>query len=159
MASRTYNHVVLVGRLGADPQLRSITSGKSVCSFNLATNRVGKDKTEITDWHRIEMWDNLADIASKFLKKGSSILVEGRVQNENYEKNGVKQYSYKIVASNFMMLDAKKSDETRSFQVNESKQYEQTPNEDFDSYDQPEDKGSYDTHDIDKEEKGDDVPF
>lgn len=159
MANRTYNHVVLVGRLGADPQLRSLTSGKSVCTFNLATNRIGKDKAELTDWHRIEMWDNLADIASKFLKKGSSILVEGRVQNDNYEKNGVKQYSYKIVASNFMMLDSRKSDETRSFQVNESKQYEQTPNEDFDSYDQPKDKGSYDNHDIDEEEKGDDLPF
>lgn len=159
MASRTYNHVVLVGRLGADPDLRSTTSGKKVCSFNLATNRVVKDKNEVTDWHRIEMWENLADTAGKFLKKGSQILIEGRLQNENYEKNGVKQYSYKIVASNFMMLDSKRNDENRSFQENESKYYEQTAKDDFDISDSASESGSYESDYNDSKEDGDDLPF
>ncbi len=157
MASRTYNHVVLVGRLGGDPQHRSTTSGKSVCNFNLATNR--RDKEETTDWHKIELWENLADTASKYLKKGSMVLVEGRIANENYEKNGVKQYSYKIVASNFMMLEPKRSDENRSYQDTEHKSYNQSPSEGFEDYQQAEDKGSYDMSSDYPDDKGDDLPF
>lgn len=156
MAGRTYNHVVLVGRLGADPQFRSTPSGKSVCNFNLATNR--RDKDETTDWHRIELWDSLADTASKFLKKGSQVLIEGRIANENYEKNGVKHYSYKIVASNMMFMDSKRSDDNASFQSNETKQYSQTQQDDFDADDKQNSQSSNNS-DVYSDNDKDDVPF
>ena len=158
MAGKSYNHVVLVGRLGADPQFRSTPSGKSVCNFNLATNR--RDKDETTDWHRIELWDSLADTANKFLKKGSQVLIEGRIANENYEKNGVKHYSYKIVASNMMFMDSKRSDDNTSYQSNETKQYSKTQQEDFDGDDKHNDQGSYDSNDdLADDEKDDNLPF
>lgn len=158
MAGKSYNHVVLVGRLGADPQLRSTPSGKSVCNFNLATNR--RDKDETTDWHRIELWDSLADTASKYLKKGSQVLIEGRIANENYEKNGVKHYSYKIVASNMMFMDSKKSEENTSFQSNETKKYSQTQQDDFDGDEKQNDQGSYYIDDdFGNDKKNDDLPF
>lgn len=156
MPGKTYNRVVLVGRLGADPQYRSTTTGKSVCNFNLATNR--RDKDETTDWHRIELWDNLAEIANRFLKKGSQVLIEGRIANDNYEKNGVKHYSYKIVASNLMLLDPKKTEETNSIQANEEKYFTQTQNEEFE--DMEEDNESEASYDLDEDEVDDkEIPF
>ena len=156
MPGKTYNRVVLVGRLGADPQYRSTTTGKSVCNFNLATNR--RDKDETTDWHRIELWDNLAEIANRFLKKGSQVLIEGRIANDNYEKNGVKHYSYKIVASNLMLLDPKKTEETNSIQANEEKYFTQTQNEEFE--DMEEDNESEASYDLDEDVEDDnEMPF
>lgn len=144
MAGRSYNHVVLVGRLGADPQYRSTSSGKSVCNFNLATNR--RDKEETTDWHKIELWENLADVANKFLRKGSQVLIEGRIANENYEKNGVKHYSYKIVATNLLMLESRKGDDNFS----DSPAVSGNPKAHADNFDNAENsynQGSYDPED------------
>jgi single-strand DNA-binding protein len=111
MASKGYNHVVLVGNLGRDPELRTTPKGSSVCNFTLATAEKYKNKAgelvETTDWHKIELWDALADIASKWLKKGNLILIEGKIKNDNYEKDGVKHYGYKILASNLTMLGSK----------------------------------------------------
>lgn len=161
MAGRTYNHVVLVGRLGADPQFRSTTSGKSVCNFNLATNR--RDKDETTDWHRIELWDNLADIANRFLKKGSQVLIEGRIANDNYEKNGVKYYTYKIVASNMMLLDPRRTPEDNTIQTKEEKYYAQTQENNNNEIleeetDDNESEGAYDLEDEELDEEKD-FPF
>lgn len=124
MAGRTYNHVVLVGRIGADPNVKSTANGKKVCTFNLATNRPATSgKDEITDWHRIELWDKLANIAEKYLRKGSQVLIEGRIAYEQWEKNGVKQYLTKIVASNMMMLDSRKSSDSEVPAVTETTSY------------------------------------
>lgn len=111
--ARSYNHVVLVGNLGRDPELRSLPSGKSVCSFTMATTRRYKDQSgqyvENTDWHKVELWGALAETASKYLLKGKSVLIDGEIRNDNYEKDGIKHYGYKIQCNNFTMLDNKQS--------------------------------------------------
>lgn len=111
--ARSYNHVVLVGNLGRDPELRSIPSGKSVCSFTLATSRRYKDQSgqyqDYTDWHKIEAWGTLAESVSKFLTKGRTVLIEGEIRNNDYEKEGIKHYGYKIYCTNFIMMDNKPS--------------------------------------------------
>jgi len=161
MAGKTYNHVVLVGRLGADPQFRSTTTGKSVCNFNLATNRREKDET--TDWHRIELWDNLADIANRYLKKGSQVLIEGRIANDNYEKNGVKHYSYKIVATNMMMLDSRKIEENNNIQDKEENYNYQNQSDTQDEYfeDEIEENKSQSAYELQDENDDDEkeIPF
>ncbi len=108
MANRGYNKVVLVGNLGKDPEMRVTPAGHRVCSFSLATGDNYKDQTgkliERTDWHTITIWGNLAETASKYLKKGDKVLIEGSLRPRDYEKDGVKHYTYDIVAFNMLML-------------------------------------------------------
>jgi len=108
MANRGYNKVVLVGNLGKDPEMRVTPAGHRVCSFSLATGDSYKDQTgkliERTDWHTITFWGNLAETASKYLKKGDKVLIEGSLRPRDYEKDGVKHYTYDIVAFNMVML-------------------------------------------------------
>ena len=107
----TVNKVILIGRLGADPQLRFTPSGRPNASFNLATNAVWKDQEgnqqERTDWHRIVAWGKLAEIIGEYLKKGSSIFLEGRLQTRSYEDNGQKKYITEVVADSIEMLGKK----------------------------------------------------
>lgn len=97
------NKVLLIGRLTADPQLRSTKSGQQVAVFSLATNRVWNDKNnqkqEEVEYHNVVVWGRQAEIASKFLIKGQIAFVEGRLQTRSYEdKQGVKKYATEIVA-------------------------------------------------------------
>jgi len=92
------NKVFLVGRLTQDPQLRTIPSGQPVCSFGLATNRIGKDpKTgetkKSTEYHNIVLWRRLAEIASQYLTKGSLVLIEGRLQTRSWQDQAGNQRS------------------------------------------------------------------
>ena len=108
----TVNKVILVGRLGADPQLRYTPSGRANASFNLATNAVWKDQEgnqqERTDWHRITAWGKLAEIMGEYLKKGSSVYIEGSLRTRSYEDaNGVKKYITEVNASEMVMLGKK----------------------------------------------------
>ena len=108
----TVNKVILVGRLGGDPELRYTPSGKAVANYSLATNRVWKDQDgnpkENTDWHRIVVWGKLAEITGEWLKKGSYVYLEGRLQTRSYEdSNGVKKYVTEVVASDMEMLGRK----------------------------------------------------
>ena len=102
------NKVILIGNLGSDPEMRYTASGTAVCKFSLATSRkfTGKDgqKQEKTEWHRIVAWTKLAEICGQYLAKGKQVYIEGRIRNESWEKDGVKQYSYKIEAYNMQML-------------------------------------------------------
>jgi len=105
----TVNKVILLGRLGADPQLKYTASGKATVSFNLATNAVWKDQEgkqqEKTDWHRVTAWGKLAEIMGEWLKKGSLVFLEGRLQTRSYEDtNGVKKYITEVVAQEMEML-------------------------------------------------------
>ncbi len=137
MASRGYNHVVLVGNLGKDPELRTTPKGTNVCNFNLATAEKYKNNAgelvETTDWHRIELWGALADISSKWLKKGSLVLIEGKVKNDNYEKDGVKHYGYKILASNLTMLGSKSEGSFDSKNDIDNSNFDGTSSDDDDS--------------------------
>jgi single-strand DNA-binding protein len=103
------NKVILVGRLGRDPETRYTGGGQAVANFSLATDETYKDKSgerqKRTEWHKIVVWGKQAEIAQQYLKKGSLIYVEGRIQSREWQdKEGQKRTSFEIVASNFRML-------------------------------------------------------
>ena len=102
------NKVVLVGHVGADPELRKLAGDVSVTRFALATSETIKKngvKVEQTDWHQIIMWRSLADIAVKLLKKGKLIFVEGKLKTRSYEdKDGIQRYTTEVVAETFTVL-------------------------------------------------------
>ncbi len=106
------NKVILIGNLGADPELRYTPSGRAVVNFNLATSRTWNnrdgEKQEETEWHRIVAWDKLAEICGEYLKKGAQTYVEGRLQTRSWEdKNGVKRYTTEAVVSEMRMLGSR----------------------------------------------------
>lgn len=103
------NKVIIVGRLGADPELRFTSEGKPVCSFSIATSEKwqGEDgqKNEKTQWHRIVCWGNLAENCDKYLSKGREAYIEGKLQSRSYEdKDGITRYVTEIIALNVMFL-------------------------------------------------------
>jgi len=103
------NKVILVGRLGRDPETRYTGSGQAVANFSLATDESYKDKNgerqKRTEWHKIVVWGKQAEIAQQYLKKGSLIFIEGRIQSREWQdKEGQKRTSFEIVANNFRML-------------------------------------------------------
>ncbi len=103
------NKVMLVGRLGKDPELRYTTDGTPVATFTMATSETYKDKSgtkqERTEWHNIVTWRKLAEIAGEYLKKGRLVYIEGRIQSREYEgKDGIKRRVYEIVASDMKMF-------------------------------------------------------
>lgn len=114
------NRVTLIGNLGQDPEVRSLPSGDKVANVSLATTEKYKTKDgqvkEETEWHRIEFWGGLAEIVEKYLKKGDSVYVEGKIKTEEYEKDGVKRYTTKIRATSMQMLGKKSSAATPEIQ-------------------------------------------
>jgi single-strand DNA-binding protein len=117
--SRGFNRVVLIGNVGKDPEIRYTTSGVPVVTFSLATSEMWKDKDGIqqerTDWHNVIAWRKLAEIIQEIVKKGSRLLVEGKIQTRSFEKNGEKRYVTEIVADNVLLLDGRKSLEELSY--------------------------------------------
>jgi single-strand DNA-binding protein len=110
------NKVILVGHLGKDPEVRTIDSGVKVARFSLATTETYKDKSgerkDVTEWHNIVVWRNLADIAEKYLTKGKLIYVEGKLRTRSWEDNGAKRYTTEVVADGFTMLGTKNDGNT-----------------------------------------------
>lgn len=105
------NRALLIGNLGRDPETRYLTNGDMVCSLSIATTETWKDKSgakqEKTEWHRVSAFRRLAEIAHEYLKKGSQVYIEGRIETRTYEKDGEKRYSTEIVASELKMLGGK----------------------------------------------------
>jgi single-strand DNA-binding protein len=106
------NKVILVGRLGKDPEVRNLENGATVANFTMATSETYKDKTtgdrkEITEWHNIVLWRGLADVAARYLHKGDMIYVEGKLRTRSWEKEGVTRYTTEIVGDNMTMLSTK----------------------------------------------------
>jgi len=106
------NKVILIGRLGKDPELKYLDSGKAVTSFSMATSEKYKDKDgerqEKTEWHNIVLWQRLAEIANEYLNKGDLIYIEGKIQTRSYDdKNGGKRYFTEIVGQRMQMLGNK----------------------------------------------------
>jgi len=107
------NKVLLIGNLTRDPELRSTPSGQSVANFAIATNRVWKDpqsgeRKEAAEFHNIVMWRRLAEIAGQYLRKGSKVFLEGRLQTRSWQdQSGTKKYMTEVVAENMQMLDRK----------------------------------------------------
>lgn len=119
------NKVIIIGRLGADPELKTMPSGQNMCRISLATseNWTDKDgnKQERTEWHRIIIWGRQADSCSKYLSKGSQAYVEGRIQTRSWEdQDGQKKYTTEIIANNVTFLDSRSSQGSQ-----------QNPTEDF----------------------------
>lgn len=110
------NKVILIGRLGQDPEVKATKNGTSVCNFSLATSETWtKDgqKTEKTEWHRIVMFNRLADICGQYLVKGSQVYIEGKLQSRNWEdKDGNKRYVTEIVGLNMQMLSSKQQNQS-----------------------------------------------
>jgi single-strand DNA-binding protein len=103
------NKVILVGRLGRDPETRYTGGGQAVANFSVATDESYKDKNgerqKRTEWHKIVVWGKQAEIAQQYLKKGSLVFIEGRIQSREWQdKEGQKRTSFEIVANNFRML-------------------------------------------------------
>ncbi len=103
------NKVLLIGRLGADPELRYTADGVPVATFNVATSETFKDrsgtKQERTEWHRVVAWRKLGEISGEYLKKGKLVYIEGKIQSREYEaKDGTKRKTFEIIASEMKML-------------------------------------------------------
>lgn len=106
------NKVILIGNLGADPELRYTPSGAAVTSLSIATTEKWKNKDgqpqEQTEWHRIVLWSRLAEIAKEYLRKGSPVYIEGRIQYRSYDdKDGIKRYTTEIVGQRMQLLGSR----------------------------------------------------
>ena len=134
------NKVILIGNLGKDPEVRYLDSGVAVANFSLATTESYKNKegerVSQTEWHNIVLWRGLAEVAEKWLKKGSSVYIEGKIRSRKWEdKEGNTRYTTEILADNMTML-GKKEDSS-------AEKTETTPEQES----------------IPQEETGDDLPF
>jgi single-strand DNA-binding protein len=113
------NKVILVGRLGKDPEVRNLENGAAVANFTMATSESYKDKTtgekkEVTEWHNIVLWRGLAEIAQKYLHKGDLVYIEGKLRTRSWEKEGVTRYTTEVVGDNMTMLGTRGGGNTSS---------------------------------------------
>ncbi|MCI0506053.1 MAG: single-stranded DNA-binding protein [Gammaproteobacteria bacterium] len=113
MMARGINKVILIGNLGADPEVKYMPSGDPVTTVRLATSESWKDKTtgenvEKTEWHRVVFFKRLAEIAGEYLKKGSKVYIEGRLQTRKWQgQDGQDRYTTEIIANEMQMLDSR----------------------------------------------------
>lgn len=112
------NKVQLIGRLGAEPELKETTNGSKMVRLSLATNEsylnAKKEKTEETNWHNLLLWGNLAASTEKYLHKGDTIAIEGRLKNNSFtDKSGEKRYSNDIIVHEYQILNKKQLEEAK----------------------------------------------
>ena len=110
--SRSVNKIILVGNVGRDPDLQQTKNGTKVAHFSLATNRrPDADGNERTDWHRITVWNKLAQFVEDFLRAGDRVYVEGRVEYDAYERDGVSSPTAEVVANELVLLSARRAED------------------------------------------------
>ena len=145
------NKVIILGRLGADPELRSSPSGVTTCNLSIATSinwtdKNSGDKKEKTEWHRVVFFGRPAEVIDQYMKKGQQLYVEGRLETSKYEKDGIERFSTNIIGESFNFISGS------STQIDDSAQNEfnQTPsqNENMSSESNPK-----------KDDFDDDIPF
>ena len=133
--SKGINKVILIGNLGNDPEIRVGQSGKKMATLSIATSESWKDKQtgqqqERTEWHKVSVFDKLAEICQKYLHKGSKVFLEGKLQTRSWDKDGVQQYTTEVVLSGWnstlMMLD-KKGDPVEPKEATEQPKIEPVP--------------------------------
>ena len=136
------NKVLLIGRLGADPEIKQMVNGKSVARLSLATSQSWKDKNtseqqERTEWHRVVFFNRLAEIVEQYVKKGSKLYIEGRLQTRSWEQDGIKRYTTEIVANEMQMLDSRGSTNQEGFgdQATATQTPQQAAPANFDNFD------------------------
>lgn len=116
MAARGLNKVMLIGNLGADPEMRYTPSGKAVTTFRVAVNRTWRDSSsgqqqQDTQWFRIVTWEQLAEICARYLTKGRQVYVEGRLQTRSWDAaDGTRRYTTEVVAQEVLMLGGRPAD-------------------------------------------------
>lgn len=124
------NKVILVGNLGADPELKYTQQQKALCNLRVATQETWKDKSgakqEKTEWHRVTVWGDQAENCEKYLAKGRSVYVEGRLQTRSFDKDGHKHYATDIVADKVVFLGGGKGEEKQE-PKSTAKHYESDP--------------------------------
>jgi len=104
------NKAILIGRLGRDPEVRYMPNGEAVCNFSIATSETWNDRQtgqrqERTEWHNITLYRRLAEVAGQYLKKGSQVYIEGRIQSRKYTgKDGIERTAYEIIGNEMKML-------------------------------------------------------
>ena len=129
--------MILVGRLGKDPEVRNLDNGVSVANFTMATSESYKDRTtgekkEVTEWHNIVLWRGLAEVSQKYLHKGDLVYIEGKLRTRSWEKEGVTRYTTEIVADNMTMLGSKGGSSSGSSSSDYgSRTAERTPSETY----------------------------
>ncbi|HBB36730.1 MAG: Single-stranded DNA-binding protein [Candidatus Moranbacteria bacterium GW2011_GWC1_45_18] len=162
------NKAMLIGNITRDPELRSTPSGQSVANFGLATNRVWKDpnsgeRKESAEFHNIVAWGKLAEICGQYLRKGSKVFVEGRIQTRSWQgQDGNKRYMTEVVMENMIMLD-RKPQGTSSFQPSAPRQAQPSPSPQTSSARpaplQPEEIPTIQIDESQDEVKIEDIPF
>lgn len=114
------NKVILIGHVGRDAEVRYTPNGSAICNVSIATSRSWKDKTsgekvEETEWHRVSMFDRLAEIAGEYLKKGRQVYVEGRLKTRKWtDKDGIEKYTTEVIAQEMTMLGGRDGAEERA---------------------------------------------
>jgi single-strand DNA-binding protein len=115
MSARGVNKVILIGNLGADPEVRYTPTGSAITNITVATNEAWRDKQsgetqERTEWHRVALFNRLAEVAGEYLRKGSKVYIEGSLRTRKWQdKNGVDRYTTEIIANDMQMLDGRGS--------------------------------------------------
>lgn len=119
------NKVILVGNVGADPEVRTLENGTKCARIRLATtervyNKEKNETKDVTEWHSITLWRGLADVVDRYVRKGSQLYIEGKLRTREYEKNGVKHYATEIVGEELKMLGRKEAQGTDQTQASKS---------------------------------------
>src|ERR1044071_4041155 len=140
------NKVILIGRLGKDPEVRNLDNGAVVANFSIATSESYKDRTtgekkEVTEWHNIVVWRALAEISQKYLHKGDQVYIEGKLRTRSWEKDGITRYTTEVVADNMTMLGSRGGGGNSSSGEYGAKNTERATSE---TYSPPADSGSDD---------------
>ncbi|HBN27234.1 MAG TPA: single-stranded DNA-binding protein [Desulfobacteraceae bacterium] len=117
------NKVMIIGRVGRDPETNYTPAGLAITKFSIATSEEWNskstgDKNEKTEWHRIVAFGKPAEILGKYLRKGSQVYIEGRLQTSSWEKDGIKRYSTDIVVNNFQFLGGKRRERSQQPEPN-----------------------------------------
>ena len=121
--SRGVNKVIIIGNLGADPEVRYMPQGGAVANMTVATSERYKDKNtgepkEITEWHKVVIYQRLAEIAGEYLRKGSKVYIEGKLKTRKWtDKDGIERYTTEIVANELQMLDGKQDGQSNGSQA------------------------------------------
>ena len=132
MASKGVNKAVILGNVGNDPELRFMSNGKAVANFTVATSEQWKDqqgqKQERTEWHRMVAYDKLAEIIGQYVKKGSKLYLDGKLQTREWtDQQGQKKYTTEIIVSEMQMLDGKPQQGSQQPQGQQQPQRQQAP--------------------------------
>lgn len=156
--ARGVNKVILIGNLGGDPEIRYMPSGGAVCNINVATSETWKDKNsgdpqERTEWHRVVMFNRLAEIAGEYLRKGAKVYIEGSLRTRKWQdQSGQDRYTTEIVAGEMQMLDSRSGESGGGGQAARPQAQQQRPAQQAASQAAPAAAGQFDDFD-------DDIPF